>query len=139
MKYFFIILLSTLLLLSCTTKVDSNAIPKINGYWEIQQVVMPNGEKKEYKINETIEFFQILKRKGFRQKVMPQFDGRFLTNTLKDTIQIIRKENQFFILNTTRYGKWEEEIIQLEDSILVIKDKKKVKYTYRRYIPFSIK
>jgi hypothetical protein len=138
MKYFFIILLSTLLL-SCNAKVDSNAIPKINGYWEIQQVVMPNGEKKEYKINETIEFFQILKRKGFRQKVMPQFDGRFLTNTLKDTIQIIQKENQFFILNTTRYGKWEEEIIQLEDSILVIKDKKKVKYTYKRYIPFSIK
>jgi hypothetical protein len=138
MKYYFIFLLSTLLL-SCTTKVDPNAIPKINGYWEIQQVVMPNGAKKEYKINETIEFFQILKRKGFRQKVMPQFDGRFLTNTLKDTIQIIQKENQFFILNTTRYGKWEEEIIQLEDSILVIKDKKKVKYTYRRYIPFSIK
>jgi hypothetical protein len=138
MKYFLIILLSTLLL-SCNAKVDSNAIPKINGYWEIQQVVMPNGEKKEYKINETVEFFQMQNRKGFRQKVMPQFDGRFLTNMLKDTIQIIQKENNFFILNTTKYGKWEEEIIQIEDSILVIKDKKKVKYTYKRYIPFSMK
>ncbi|NNL81966.1 MAG: hypothetical protein HKP28_01160, partial [Winogradskyella sp.] len=39
----------------------------INGYWEIEKVVFPNGETKEYKYNDLIDYISINESlKGFR-------------------------------------------------------------------------
>ena len=63
-----------ILLYSCKQNVTEQDINKINGYWEIKKVVLKDGEKKDYKVNETIDYFQLKDSKGFRQKVMPQLD-----------------------------------------------------------------
>lgn len=128
-----------LLLLSCHSNVKKEDLAKLNGYWEIKQVELANGEKKDYKINETIDYFEVKANAGFRQKVMPQFDGRYKTNGIKETIKIVAKDNDFFIEYNTKYGKWQEEIIQLADSTLVLKNKDKLEYTYKKFKPFSLK
>lgn len=139
MKKTTIILCFSLLLVSCKQAIKEKDIIKLNGYWEIQKVELPSGEKKEYKVNETIDFFEIKNNKGFRQKVMPQLDGRYLTNDIKETIQISNEEGDFFINYTTSYGKWKEEIIELRDSALVLKNKDNIEYHYKRQVPFSVK
>ena len=58
-----ILLLFILFIVSCTQKVSQEDLSKLNGYWEIKTVERANGEKKEYKINPTIDFFS-LKKKG---------------------------------------------------------------------------
>jgi hypothetical protein len=40
---------------------------------------------------------------------------------------------------STNYGKWKEEIIDLQDSILILKNKDNLEYHYKRQVPFSIK
>jgi hypothetical protein len=128
-----------LLLVSCQSEIKKEDLSKLNGYWEIKEVSMPSGEKKDYKVNETIDYFQVKNDVGFRQKVMPRFDGKFGTNDIKEEIKIIEKDAHFFIEFKTNYGKWQEEIITIEDSTLVLINKEELIYEYKRHIPFSLK
>jgi hypothetical protein len=139
MKKTITIFLLGILIVSCKQSITDNDIAKINGYWEIQKVELPQGGKKEYKVNETIDFFAVRDNKGFRQKVMPQLDGTYLTNNVKEILAITKKDGIFYINYSTNFGKWQEEIIELRDSVLVIKNKENLEYHYKRQIPFSIK
>jgi hypothetical protein len=51
----------------------------------------------------------------------------------------VEKENNFVIEYNTNYGKWLEEIIELADSTLVLKNKDNLEYTYKKFKPFSFK
>ena len=128
-----------LLLVSCQSEIKKEDLSKLNGYWEIKEVSMPSGEKKDYKVNETIDYFQVKNDVGFRQKVMPRFDGKFGTNDIKEEIKIIEKDAHFFIEFKTNYGKWQEELITIKDSTLILKNKEELIYEYKRHIPFSLK
>lgn len=139
MKNTITILLFGLLLVSCKQSITDQDIAKINGYWEIQKVILKDGEKKDYKVNETIDYFELKNNKGFRQKVMPQFDGTFRTNDIKETISVNKEDNIFYINYATTYGKWKEEIIEIHDSILVLKNKDELIYHYKKFKPFSLK
>jgi hypothetical protein len=138
-------LLFIFLLISCGSNVKKEDLKKLNGYWEIKQVKFSTGKTKDYKINETIDYFELRqvqfdnKVVGFRQKVMPQFDGKFQTNGIKENIKVVENDNSFFLEYNTKYGKWKEEIISIEDSILVLKNKENLEYTYKKFKPFSLK
>ena len=56
-KIFLLIVLTSML--SCKQKIKEADISNLNGYWEIEKVDLPDGDKKEYKVNETIDFFKI--------------------------------------------------------------------------------
>ena len=126
-------------LVSCRDSISNKDLSKINGYWEIVKVELPDGKTKDYKVNSTIDYFEIKNSKGFRQKVMPQFDGTYLTNNLKESVVITAREGDFYINYTTEYAQWKEEIIELKDSTLVLKNKENLEYHYKRQIPFSLK
>ena len=133
------LLLFALLLISCQSNIKKESITKLNGYWEIKQVKFSTGKTKDYKINETIDYFELKDNQGFRQKVMPQFDGKYQTNGIKENIKIVEKDNSYFIEYNTKFGKWNEEIITIEDSTLVLKNKENLEYMYKKFKPFSLK
>ena len=135
----FLVLLFIMLLVSCHSNVKKEDIKKLNGYWEINQVKFSTGKTKDYKVNETIDYFELKSNKGFRQKVMPQFDGKFQTNGIKENIKVVENDNSFFLEYNTKFGKWKEEIISIEDSIIVLKNKENLEYTYKKFKPFSLK
>jgi hypothetical protein len=139
MKKYILTCLILATLQSCKQTVTSEDLPKLNGYWEIEKVILPNGEKKEYKINESIDYLEVKDSIGFRKKVYPQFDGKFLINDLKEKLIISKSNSTYFIQYTTDYAKWKEEIIELHDSTFVVKNDAKLEYHYKRHQPFSIK
>lgn len=124
---------------SCQQSISDADLQYLNGYWEIEKVALPDGDKKEYKINETLDYFKIDKNKGFRKKVMPQLDGTYLTNDIQEEISIIVKDGNATIQYKTPYASWNEEIIQLSNEKLVIKNQQDLEYHYKRPIKFSIK
>ena len=138
MKQLFYSLLFSVVLISCQEKVSPDSISKINGYWEIQKVQLPDGQEKEYKINETVDYFEWNNKTGFRKKVKPQFDGKYLTNDELETIQIKDSSGIFLIHYKTDFAQWSEEILTLTDSILVLKNKQDLEYHYKRFKPISI-
>lgn len=138
MKQLFYSLLFSFVLISCQEKVSPESISKINGYWEIQKVQMPDGQEKGYTINETIDYIEWNNKTGFRKKVKPQFDGKYLTNDELETIQIKDSSGIFHIHYKTDFAQWSEEILSLTDSVLVLKNKQNLEYHYKRFKPISI-
>ena len=137
-KNYFIILVS-ILISSCSQSIKKQDLSKLNGYWEIQKVVLDDGTKKDYSVNETIDFFEFKDNVGFRKKVTPQLDGTYLVNNQYEKISISEKENDFFINYSTQYTKFKEQIVEIQDSVLVLKNEQNVEYHYKKPIPFSVK
>jgi hypothetical protein len=127
------------LFLSCKQSISDSDLQNLNGYWEIEKVELPDGDKKEYKVNETIDFFKITDKKGFRSKVMPQIDGTYLTNDLKEDVVVVLKDGDATIQYKTNYANWKEEIIELTKDKLVVKNQQDLEYHYKRPVKFSIK
>ncbi len=132
-------LLFVLICFSCSKKIEKDELKNINGYWEIKSVKTSDGVSKQYKVNETIDYFEIKKNKGFRQIVMPQFDGKFLTNGVQEEVTIIEKNNEFYLEYKTKYGKWRETLITISDSTMELKNVDNTVYNYKRFVPFSLK
>ena len=139
MKKIIVFAVSFLALTSCNQLITDKDISKINGYWEIEKVILSDGAKKEYKVNETIDFFQIKNNIGFRKKVTPQLDGTYLVNNQKEKVLISIKDKIYFLNYSTNYTKFKEQIIKIQDSILILKNDQNVEYHYKKPIPFSIK
>ena len=127
------------LFLSCKQSISESDLQNLNGYWEIEKVELPDGDKKEYKVNETIDFFKITDKKGFRSKVMPQIDGTYLTNDLKEDVVVVLKDGDATIQYKTNYANWNEEIIELSKDKLVVKNQQEIEYYYKRPAKFSVK
>lgn len=126
-------------LLSCKQNIDESDIEKLNGYWEIEEVILADVVKKEYKINETVDYFEVKNNAGFRKKVMPQFDGTYKTNNLSEKIKIIKTGDDFFIEYETTYGKWKEQVLEISDDNLVLRNPQELEYHYKKPVPFTLK
>jgi len=138
MKNTFIVLFCSLLFVSCKQEIKPADIAKLNGYWEIEKVIFEKGEEKEYKMNETFDFFEIKNNKGVRTKVMPQFDGTFLTTDNFENVSVRFTGEQVFLDYKTKYAKWSEEIISLSDDKLVVKNSQKIEYHYKKAGPINL-
>jgi hypothetical protein len=127
-----------LLLSACQQKVTSNDIAYLNGYWEIEKVVFSNGYKKEYTYNESYDYFQINEKSGFRKKVMPQLDGRFLVNDQLEKITISFNNDEAYINYSTPFAKWKEKIKAISREKLIIINASKAEYHYKKATPINI-
>lgn len=137
MKKNFLLLFVLISYISCQNKVM--IVSNINGYWEIQEVVSPDGNKKTYKVNEVIDYFEIKNNIGFRKKVTPQLDGTYLTNDEFESIEIKDSVSTYYIKYKTDLTSRKEQIVEASDSILILKDNQNFEYFYKRHIPFSVK
>ena len=138
MKNTFMILVLSLLLVSCKQEIKPADIAKLNGYWEIEKVVFDKGEEKDYKMNESFDYFDIKNSKGIRKKVMPQLDGTFLTSDSFENVSVRFKEDQVFLDYKTDYAKWSEELVSITDEKLVVKNKEKKEYHYKKAGPINL-
>lgn len=139
MKKLITVVFAVLLLTACKQSVKESDLVKINGYWEIEKAQLPDGSKKEYKVNTTIDFFEIKDKKGFRKKVMPQLDGTYLVNDLSENIVVSDNDGNLVFNYSTPYAKWKEKIISLSDEELVVKNDQDIEYHYKKSNPFSKK
>lgn len=127
-----------LILSSCSQGVDKNDLKNINGYWEIEEVTLPSGEKKSYTVNTLIDYFELEDTKGFRKKVAPQLDGTFKTNEDEEAIEVLFEGSETILQYSTPFHKWKETIIKADENRLVLKNENKVVYTYKRYEPLNL-
>lgn len=105
----------------------------LNGYWEIEEVLFPDGNSKKYSINTTIEYIEYDNKSGFRKKVQPRLDGTFITSDDAESFEIVEKNNKFIVLYKNELSQWEEEIRTLSAEKLVLASKEGVVYYYKRF------
>jgi hypothetical protein len=134
----FLGVVSAFILVACSGRISENDLVKLNGYWEITKVEMPDGSSKDYGINTTVDYLEINKNKGFRKKVAPQYDGTYLINDHMESLELLQLEGVYYIQYQTEYATWKEKILQLSDDSLTLENENKMIYYYKRQSSFDL-
>jgi len=138
MNNMFRILFLSLFFVSCGQKVEPSDIAKINGYWQIEKVVFEEGEDKDYKMNESYDYFKMINNNGIRKKVMPQLNGSFLVNDSYENVKVRFDKDKVYLDYATAYAKWSEELVALTDDELVLKNTENKEYHYKKAGPINL-
>jgi PBP1b-binding outer membrane lipoprotein LpoB len=132
------ILFLAFLFVGCQQNIKPEDISKINGYWEVEKVVFDSINDKEYGMNEVYDYFEIKNNKGIRKKVMPQLDGTFLVNDTYENVTVRFADDKVFLDYSTPYMKWSEELIAVSAEELVLLNKEKTEYHYKKATPINL-
>ena len=132
------LILVAFLVFSCSAD-PKTYIEHINGYWEIEEVTLHNGEKKAYNYNDTIDYFEINDSlNGFRKKLKPNFSGTFETSKDVENIKLVLENDSLNIYYTTPFSKWKETVLLATKEQLKIVNQNKHVYLYKRYQPLDL-
>ena len=134
-----IILYFALTLVIACAKNPENFIPHLNGYWEIDEVTLADGSKRDYTYNDTVDFLNITDNlTGFRKKLKPGFDGKYTTSDDAESLELKIENKQLYIYYTTPYASWKETALNATDDQLLIVNDQNIKYLYKRFEPINI-
>jgi hypothetical protein len=133
-----LIWLFCIVLLGCSNNPESY-IEHLNGYWEIEEVTLANGQKKTYKFNETIDYINVNDSlKGFRKKLKPGLNDTYFTSDDAEAITLKIENDSLNVYYATPYANWKETIIEASpDKLKVVNENNKV-YLYKRYTPINL-
>jgi transcriptional regulator with PAS, ATPase and Fis domain len=129
----FIVLL--IILYSCS---GDNNIEILNGYWEIQSVKKGGTLIKKYPFSNTVDFFYIKDLEGYRKKVTPRSDGRFMVTLHQANLNVTKENGEFILRYLNKSKTYFEKIKKIDSQQLIILDKEGYIYKYNRYIPMEI-
>ena len=132
------ILLFTTILMGCT-KNPETLLPHLSGYWEIDEVTLADGTKRDFNYNETIDYISVTDSlTGFRKKLKPSFDGGYTTSEDAENLKIVIENDSLFIHYKTPYAEWREVVLNVNDEQLLILNSQNVLYLYKRYKPLKL-
>lgn len=133
-----ILVIFTIIFTACNPKVTEEQLSFLNGYWEIEKVTLPDGQKKEYKVNETIDFIEVKDLKGFRKKVNPTFEGTYITSDDAELFTIVQRDDEFLMQYKTDISEWTETIKTVTKDNFSVTGEDNFTYFYKRYIPINL-
>jgi hypothetical protein len=134
MKKILILVFLMSICFGCSQKVDVAKIDTINGYWQITKAINTNDDKKDYKINEVYDYYEIKNRIGFHKKVTWQPDGTFLVNNLSEIVKITDNSQGVFIQFTSKFGNHTERIESVSENELVLETPDKAKLYFSKVV-----
>lgn len=137
MNYRIAILLITVILISCEKPNPEEQKTKLQGYWEITSVEMPNGKKKEFDINTVIDYIEVKGDSGTRTKVSPKFDGSFTTNEVSEKFILKIEDDSLRMYYKTPFDEWKETVVEAQDSLLSVKNRDNKTYIYTKFKKFN--
>ena len=134
-----VLLLVLIVVLSCS-KNPEMFIPHISGYWEIDEVTLSDGTKRDYTYNDTIDYLEVSDTlTGFRKKLKPNLMGNYETSKSVETFSIKIENDSLNIYYSTPYDNWKETVLNAnEDQLLIINNTNKDMYLYKRYQPIDL-
>ncbi|WP_299781338.1 lipocalin family protein [uncultured Formosa sp.] len=133
-----IVILSLIILSSCSKSSDIE-ISNLNGYWEIEEVIKSDGTSHVYKINETVDFFEVNDSlSGYRQKMKTDADNNYTPVTEQEHIKVITENDSLKVHYHTPFSDWKETILELNNNRLKVVNQHQNVYIYKRYIPLNL-
>ncbi len=119
---------------SCSNKPDPEEnIKYINGFWEIKEVILPDGTSKEYGSRITIDHIEVEGKQATRKKVVPMPSGGFGKTTSEETFIITAEEDSLRFYRNTEFDSWKETVINVDADELRVRGKNGRIFVYKRY------
>ena len=79
-----------------------------------------------------VDHYSVENKNGIRKKAQPLIENKFIVTEDESPFKIVNKENDYFIEFETKWYKWQEKIIKLSKSELILEHQEK-KYHYTRF------
>ncbi|KAB5486992.1 MULTISPECIES: hypothetical protein [Flagellimonas] len=128
-----------LMLLGCKkTAVAEADLQYLNGYWEIAEVEFPDGSKKQYSVNPSIDFIKLKDGEGFRKKMQPRFDGSYDTSNDTEFFTVSENQETYTLRYKNEFSEWEEKLVSVDSLSFSVTNEEGVTYSYRRFQPIKI-
>lgn len=131
-------LILCLALTGCRDKIEKSDLNFITGYWEIEEVTFPDGSKKEYPVNTSIDYMEVNGLKGYRKKVQPKFNGTYDTSNDAEMFTIYERDGVFIMNYKTELSEWQEKIVSLSETNFSLSNEDNITYHYKRFEPINI-
>lgn len=132
-----ILLILMISLNSCTNKPEEQ-LEHINGYWGIEKVEFTKDSIRDFKINEIVDYIEIVDSVGFRIKVKPQFDGTYKPAGEPEKILVKIEDEKVVLHYSTSFNNWKEFIVASKKEELSLKNERGIIYHYKRYKPLKL-
>ena len=134
-----ILLILIIAIITSCSKNPETLIEHIDGYWEIESVSLSNGSKKEYKVNQTVDYISIGDSlKGFRKKMKPRFDGKYETSKDSEALELKIENDSLNLYYSTGFSNWKETVLTANKSQLKIINQNNDVYLYKRFTPITV-
>lgn len=139
MKKSLLLLSLTFLLLNCSDNPESY-IKHINGYWEIKHVEKDNQLLKEFNMSSNVDYFEVNEETltGFRKKVTPTLEGKFIINKHESPFTLKIEENELIISYNVNGNEYQETIKNASKEKMVITNADGITYVYRPFISINL-
>jgi len=139
MRLLIALLTVSILFISCKKKKPEKVDAQfLNGYWEIDYVIMNDGSKKEYNFNEYVDYFETKNKTGFRTKVKPNFNRKYTSNFQKINYTLEKKNDTILIKYKSSTTIITEKLFSTNKNKLGIKSENGNLYFYKKYLPVII-
>ena len=127
-----------ILIIACSP--DPNTyIDHLQGYWEIDQVILSDGSERTYNYNDTIDYIEITDSMiGYRKKMKPNFNGTFEASKDATKFKLKVEGDSLNIYYETQNSIWKETVLHANESSLKIINQNKDVYLYRVYEPILL-
>ncbi len=113
----FLVFYSIFALIGChKTTISKEDLVYLNGYWGISEVEFPDGTKKNYSVNPTIDFIHMENMEGFRKKVQPKFTGTYNVSQDVEVFKIQPVNDSYILIYKNNLSEWEEKLTQLDST-----------------------
>ena len=116
----------------CKDEITPANLNELNGYWNIDFITHKNETFYPKGATKLVDFYVIKDQKGFRKKVQPQFDNKFLVTEDLNNFNIFFKGTDCFMKFETLWDQWEEKIILLSNDKLILEHQNN-RYHYSRH------
>lgn len=137
MKLKIVAFLFLLIAFSCGKQDPAEQKENLYGYWEIAEVKLPDGTKKDFSISTTLDFINVKDDLGTRIKVSPHLDGSYSTTGIAEEFTLKIEDDSLRLYYKTPFDSWKETVVFAKDSILKIKISDGKIYTYKKFEKFN--
>ncbi|TVZ25159.1 hypothetical protein JM83_0060 [Gillisia sp. Hel_I_86] len=131
------VIMLLIFLTSCNNNPEEQ-LEYINGYWGIEKVEFTKDSIRDFKINEIVDYIEIIDSIGFRTKVKPQFDGTYISAGEPEDIIVKIEDEKVALYYSTPFNKWKEIIVASSKEKLSLKNERGIIYHYKRYQPLKL-
>ncbi len=136
-KTLYLLLVSTILI-NCnySKKVTINSL---DGFWEIDKVIAPNGEEKPYNFNPFIDFFKMeTDSTGYRKKLKAAFNGAYEGNNISQKFTVSKNKETYTITYNVKNTTWTEILIEASPQKIILQNSEGINYIYKPFTPIVL-
>lgn len=127
-------LFTVVLLTSCGSNISDQLI-HIEGYWNIENVTLPDGSEREFPFSNHMDHFEIEGKQGIKYRVSPTYDGGFVNYGSPVNFTCEELDGELQLLFKDGEQSYTQTVVEATETELVLQHENGTIYTYSSYNP----